>query len=373
MKIHYSQVKDSILSVKLDKRNDVYNWGLDNSFPSLVETLINFSVTSKSCVDKVAKAIYGKGFGKIGKTIINGDGQSLNEVLRIAAREYAKHNNVFLHIGYNADLNIKSIKVIPATSSRVGKADDLGYSGKYVVYNNWNKEDGKVDNTYFRIYDKFNTNKTVLLSRIENAGSILNYKGEILHIQKDSNTIYSLTDLNPVLSEALLERNSQVFRSQGAEKGFLSTKLMVVQPFDNDDDRNAFTRKLKNLQGAENAGSVLLLEAGNITDDLKNQMNLQDLSSEYNDSLFEYSDSQAEKNIAKAFGVPLVLVDTSNDGLFGNSGEMLKQARLQLWEEKEEQRDQLEEVFQMLMNNFSEPITEDLKIINPNQKAEDEQ
>lgn len=371
MKIHYTQVKDSILSVKLDKRNDVYNWGIDNSFPSLIEVLINQSVTSKSCVDKVAKAIYGKSFGDLGKKVINSDGQTLNEVLRIASREFAKHNNVFIHITYNGELDIKSIKVIPNTSSRIGKADDLGYSGKYVIYDNWDKQNGKIDTESFKIYDKYNTNKDVLLSRIDNAGSILKYKGEILHIQKDSNSIYSLSDLNPVLSEALLEKNSQIFRSRGAEKGFLSTKLMTVQPFSSDSDRISFTNKLNDLQGAENTGNVLLLESSNMTDDLSSQIKLEDLTSNYNDELFKYSDSQAEKNICKAFGVPVVLVDSSNDGLFGNSGEMLREAKIQLWESREEDRDMIEEAFQKLMNRFADTIEGELKIINPNQKSDE--
>lgn len=372
MKLSFSNVKNNILSIKKDKRTDVYNWGADNAHPSLIEELINQSVTSKACVDKVAKAIYGKSFGDAGKMIVNNDGQSLNEVLRIAARQYAKHNNVFIHIGYNGELKIKSIKVLPATTVRVDKADDLGYSGKYVVYENWDKENGKIEENKFKLYDKFNPLKNVIQSQIEAAKSILQYKGQILHIQKDSNSIYSLSDINPVLSEALLEKNSQTFRSQGAEKGFLNTKLMVVQPFGNDDDRRSFNNTLKNLQGAENSGNVLLLEAGATTENLDTQVKLEDLSSKYNDKLFEYSDAQAEKNITKAFGVPMLLIDTTNDGLFGNSGEMLFEAKKQLWESREEERDLIEEAFLKLINNWKDEAPSDLKIISPFEEISDE-
>lgn len=361
----YGDIKHNALQVKLDKRADVYTWGLDNLFPQLVETLINQSVTSKACVDKISKAIYGKSFGDVGKIIVNADGQSLNEVLRIAAREYARHNNVFFHIGYNGELKIKSIKVLTALDVRVGKADDLGYSGKLIRYSNWNKANGRVENGDFKIYDKFNLNKKVITAQIEKAEGINKYSGQIKHLQKDSNSIYSLSDLNPVLSEALLEYNSQIFRSNGAEKGFLNTKLMVVQPFASDDDRRAFINKLNDLQGAENSGSIMLLESSSISDDLGQQVMLQDLSSEYNDELFQYSDSQAEANICKAFGVPLVLVNPNDSGLFGNSGELLREAKKQLYDDREEERDMLEEMFQDLMENFAEPLNGELKIINP--------
>ena len=367
MKIHFQNVKDNILSVKLDKRNECYNWGIDNAFPSLIETLINQSVTANSCIQKVAKAIYGKSFGDIGKKIINSDGQTLNEVLRIGSREYAKHNNVFFHIGYNAELKINSIKVLPTNTVRVGKSDDLGYSGKFIVYNNWNKQEGKIDTSKFKVYNKFNPLKNVLSSRIEKVGSLLQYKGEILHIKKDTNSIYSLSDLNPVLSESLLEYNSQTFRCRGAEKGFLNTKLMVTQPFQSDYERRLFKNSLNDLQGSENAGNVLLLESGQVSDDLNSQIKLEDLSSEYNDELFKYSDEQARKNIALAFGVPLGLIDVSESSLYGQSGELIKQMKLQLWESREEERDQIEEVFQLLISDFHEPILEDLKIISPYQ------
>ncbi|MFI8379614.1 hypothetical protein [Leeuwenhoekiella sp. NPDC079379] len=361
----YNDVKNTILSVKLDKRTDVYNWGLDNSFPQLVESLINISVTSKVCVDKVAKAIYGKSFGAIGKTIVNKDGQSLNELLRIASREYAKHSNLFIHVGYNLLFEVTSIKVIPATQVRIGKQDDLGYSGKYILYDNWHKEDGRVDEKKFRFFNKYNPLKEVIESQIAKAGGIKKYKGQIIHLQKDSNSIYSLTDLNCVIREPLTENNSQIFRSNGAEKGFQNTKIMSVQGFATDEDRNQFRYNLKDLQGAENSGNILLLESANMTDDLEKQMKLDDLTSKYDDKLFQYSDVIAEKNICKSFGVPVVLVDSSNDGLFGNSGEMLKEAQKQLFESREEERDMIEEVFQKLLSNFHQPIAGELKIINP--------
>ena len=101
MQIHYNKVKKSILDVKVDKRTEVFNFGTDNAYPSTIEALIIESVTAKICIDKVAKSIYGKSFGKDGNVIVNGDGQTLNEVLRIASREYAKYNNLYVHVGYN--------------------------------------------------------------------------------------------------------------------------------------------------------------------------------------------------------------------------------------------------------------------------------
>lgn len=372
MKLHYNQVSNTILDIKKDKRNECFNFGKDNAEPSLIEALINISVTSKTCIDRVAKAIYGASFGSLGNVIVNSKGQTLNEVLRIAGREYAKHNNVFLQVTYDANLDFKAIVVVPVTYVRLGKDDDKGYSGKFIIYNNWDKSKGsKIMKESFVLVDRFNSSPSVIQTQIEAAGDITQYNGQMIHVKKDSAFVYSLSDLNSVLSEALLEMNSQTFRSNGSEKGFLNTKLLTTQPFSSDEDRREFRKELNGVRGANNSSEVVLLEASQQTDDLSKQIKLDDLSSPYNDKLFEYSDNQAEKNICKAFSVPLVLVSPSDNSMFGNSGEMLKEAKRQLFESREEDRDQLEEVFIMIMKKFQNPVT-GLKIINPFEEAKDE-
>lgn len=364
MKLSYNQTKNNILNVKYSKNEEVFQWGDDNMHPSLIESLISMSVTSKRCVDFVAKAIYGKSFGEVGKVIVNKVGQSLNEVLRVASREYAKHSNCFIHVGYDGDLNIKSIKVIPATKIRIGKADDLGYSGKFIMSNDWQ---GRQDKENYTIYDRYNPDKGVITAQIEKAGGIQSYNGQIIHLQEDSNAIYSESDLFPVMGEALLERNSQTFRLNGSLKGFLMTKLMTVKPFATDDERRAFKRSLKDMQSVDNTGDVLLLETSQMTDNLDEQFKLDDLSSEFNDKLFEYSDAQGRENITIAFGVNSTLLSNKDGSMFGNSGELIKQIQLQLYNSREEERDMFEELFNKLMSKFQDKPLKgvELRVINP--------
>ncbi|OAB78778.1 hypothetical protein [Cochleicola gelatinilyticus] len=365
MKIYNAEVEDSILSVKYDKRNGIYNWGLDNLQPQLLETLINMSVSATACVNLVAKHIYGKSFGETGNKIVNNDNQTLNEILRCAAREYAKHNNCFIHISYNLLHEITSIKVLPSMHCRLGEKDDLDFHGKIIYYDNWDKKNGKVDESKYRIYDRFNPNINVINAQIQKAGSISRYKGQCIHLQKDSNSIYSLSNMNSVMGECIVENNSMTFRRRGSEKGFLLSKAILTAPMTNEDDRKNFHRTIDGLQGAKNAGNFIHFEAPNHSDNLDSQIKLQDISSEYQDNIFEYSDRIGRKNIALANGVPLGLIDSSESSLFGNSGALLKSMKLQLWEAKEEERDILEEALSMLMNRFHIPIEGKLEIINP--------
>jgi hypothetical protein len=366
MKLHYSNLAEDILNVKLDKRTEVFNWGLDNAHPSLIELLIRNSVTAKSAVDKVAKAIYGKSFGEAGNKTINKKGQTLNQMLRIAAREFAKQNNVYFQLTFNGELKINGFKLIPTPHVRVGKSDSKGYSGKYIVYDNWDKErTRRIEPSKFSYFDVFNPNPKVVQTQIDAAEGINNYKGQILCIQKDTNEVYADSDLLPVMDEALLEANSQKFRSRGSEKGFLNVKIMVVKPFDSEEDRIEFKKNLKNAQGADNSGRVLLLESSSPTGDLKEDFTLGDLSSEYNDELFKYSDEQAKKNIALAYAIPRALLDLSDNTLFGDSAAMIASMKQILWESREDDRDIFEEAFNMIGKYWHEDFPADLTIQSP--------
>lgn len=383
MKLYFKEVAKSILSIKEDKRNECFNWGLDNAFPSLVEALIEMSVTAKTCSDRIAKAIYGDSFGEVGKVKVNSDDESLNEVLRISARWYARQCNCFLHINYDANLDVKSISSVPVPESRVGKADDRGYSGKFIVYDNWDKQKkNRIESKQFKLYDRYNSDKKVIEGQIRMAASkdgktpdnnskiediISQYNGQILHIKKDDSRTYSLPEISPVLPECLLEANSQTFRSKGANKGFLNTKVMSVPPFKDDDIRKEFKKDMNELRGAEGSNEVLLLELAQHTEDVTKQLDVRDLSGTYNDKLFEYSDKQAEKNICKANEVSIILVDSTDSGALGDSGGKLEEAKNQLWESREEARNQFEEVFSDLMSKFQEDkrIEEPLTVKNP--------
>ena len=355
MKLHFSEIRHKLLDVKEDKRQDIHVWGTDNKYPSTMEYLLSASVTAKNAVDKAAKAIFGKGVLQ-GHIIVNKKGHTLNDVLRTFAREYTKHNNAFLSVGYNLLGEISSIEAIPSKNVRIGKKDDSGYNGKFVVYNNWDGANGKVDKDAFQVIDRYNPNTEIVLAQIEHAGGIGKYKGQIIHIQKYMNEIYSLADGDCVILDMIAEINAGEFKQKGTSDGFLNTKIMAVQPFNTPEERNAFKSQLDSLRGSKNANSVILLEAPDSNSELDKQLLLQDLTSNHNDELFKYTEESIEKNIAKAFNVPIALINPTDSGLFGNSGEMYRAVKQMLWEEREEERLKIEEVLTSILHNYKNQV-----------------
>jgi len=363
VKIHYNEIKHNVLDVRKNLRNECFNWGLDNLYPNTLEYLLNASVTAKNAVDKSAKAIIGKGVAN-GHVIVNSKGQTLNDVIRTSVREYIKHNNAFIWLSFNLLGEISAIESVPSKNVRVGKRDDVDYSGKYLVYSNWDGQNGRVDTNAIQIVDRFNLNPEIIKSQIENAGGIQKYKGQIIHLQKYFNEIYSLSDADCILNDMVSEIQASEFRQKGSNDGFLNTKLLVTKPFNSPEDRRTFLNNLDAVRGSKNSNSVILLESPDASSDLNEQINLQDLTSEHNDELFRYSESQVEKNIAKAFNVPISLINPSDSGIFGNSGELYKSIMQIMWQEREEERMKIEEIFTNIMNNYKHPISGRIDLIS---------
>lgn len=362
MKLHFKEVRHKLLDVKEVESQGVHKWGLDNAYPSTMEYLLSSSVTAKNCVDKSSKALFGVGV-KEGDKIVNSKGQSLNDIIRTASREYIKHNNAFIWVGYNLLYEVDSIEVVPSKNVRVGSRDDSGYNGKFIIYDNWDQNDGSIEQDKFQIVDRFNSNKDVIQSQIDRAGSISKYKGQLIHIQKYLNEIYSLADGDCVLLDMIGEINASEFKQKGSTDGFLNTKIIVTQPFSSDSERNTFKKGIDSVKGSKNANSVVFMEAADPSIDLEKQINIQDLTSEHNDKLFEYTEKSVEKAICKAFNVPIALINPSENGLFGNSGEMYKTINDILWNERAEERQKLEEVISKLMLNFKDPFDSEVKIL----------
>jgi len=350
---------DNRLKIKFDKTDGIYNWGDDNAYPSLVKSLIGSSVTARQCVDMNAKYIYGKGFKFVDSVldksllVVNKKEHSLNQLLRIVSKEFAEQNNIFLHVNYNSLFEVTSVDLLPCTDVRIGKSDSTGYSGKFVKYNNFDKsKDKNVKSEDFAIIDRLNMNSSVIQAQVDAAGGWSKYKGQILHVTSDFSELYSLTDADSVLLDCDSEHQASLYKNSGLRKGFFGAKLFITKKFSDDDERDDFVKTIEDLKGAEDSNGILHLEADLETDVLSEQMLIQNIDSNIDDKTFESTESSTSRNIRKAFGVPAILLEDSDNSIFGNSGELLIQAKMMHWENKEEERNIITEAFEKVFSRF---------------------
>lgn len=372
--------------IKFDEQLGVYHNGADNNYPERVERIINNSATAKPSAKLFRKYIVGKGFVTAlnNLTVNKIKGITLFKFLRKIAESLAYHNGVFIHVNYNANFKIISLDVLPYSHCRVGKKDDKDYNGKIIIYDCW---DGKVDKKKFIVLDVYNPDQKIIQKQIEKAGSIEKYKGQVFYFNP-STTIYPLAHIDNVMDDADSEHMSSVFKNTSLRKGFFGKQIVITPPMLDsnlrradellDDislvdkryqisEREAFENNLTNFIGADNAQGVLHLEMEYEGDDIEKTIKFINVETNINDKLFEYTEKSTANNIRKAYAnIPSILIENNDSSVFGQSGEMLKQAKIFYQEQTEEDRDSIEsDILKPLLSNFEGFVmpSEGLKII----------
>ncbi|MCB0515175.1 MAG: hypothetical protein KDD49_03815 [Bacteroidetes bacterium] len=364
--IEFEKVKQSF-----DKSLGVHANG--DYYPQKVERIIAASPTAQRCTNEFRKTLIGRAFaGELNEFIVNSDGTNLRKFLRKICISYAIHRGAFIHINYNANYNIYSAKVLPYSHCLVGKKDDNDWAGKVCVYDNWAGDNGSFDKKKISVIDVFNPKKEVIKAQITKAGGIDKYKGQILFFNPDETT-YPLAKLHSVLDDADSERQSSIFKNKSLRKGFFGKKVAITPPMIDGDlryeaklsdeqlslrsrqisERDNFRGTIKSFLGVDNIDGVMHLEMELEGDDIEKTIKFIDIQTNINDKLFAHTEESVTQNIVAASGVPAILVRPSDSSIFGNSGELLKQARIYYQSQCEEDISNIEnEILMPIMREF---------------------
>lgn len=362
--------------VKFDTGVQIYQNGVDNAYPERIERIIDNSPTAKTGTKLLRKYIVGKGFeGHLNDFIVNDKKNiTLKEFLFKVAHSYSRQNGVFIHINYSLAGKIISLDVLPYIHCRKGKKDDSNYAGKIAIYENWTGENGAIKKDSIIRIDVYNPNNNVIQSQISKAGKITDYKGQIFFYNPED-TDYPLAHIDSVMNDADSEFRSGNFKNLSLRKGFFGKKIVVTPPMIGDDlrkpatelsepeleekrmaesERDNFRKAMQSFVGSDNADGMLHLEMEFEGDDITKSLNFVDVKTDINDKLFEYTETSAANNIRKALNnIPSILIENPESSVFGQSGEMLKNAKIFYQEQTEEDRDSIEnKILNPLMKNF---------------------
>lgn len=364
----------------LDTKVGAYNNGKDNAYPERMDRLINNSATARMATKLMTNYIVGKGFVGSNEFIVHKDDElTLMDFSYSLANSLVRQRGAFVHVNYNLNYDITSMKVLPFSDCRIGKRDDNKYSGKVLVYDNWTSEHGKIDRTAIKAVDVYNPNKKVIQAQIEACkgktviDKLDNYKGQILYINLDRDYIYPYSTIDAVQNDCDSEHQSSVFTNVSLRKGFFGKNILITpsqidaDAYDKSDegirryreqeqDEDDFKSTLEDFCGAENAGGALVIMADNTdSENLDNLIKHIKIDSNINDKMFEYTDTKLFKNIAMAFeNIPSGLLRSNDSQLFGNSGEALREMKLAYQENTTEHRKKLEAVIVKLMKRFKD-------------------
>lgn len=330
--------------VKWDQKLEIYQNGVDNAYPERMDRYKNNSITARMASIMMKQYVVGQGIDNQNDNKL-GDSTYI-ETLKDISSDVVDNRGVFIHLKYNAALEVVSHKIIPFSKCRLGKKDSNEYNGKILVCDDWSAK--KINKEDVSVIDVFNKDKNVLDAQIKAAGGIEDYKGQILYVNMDKEFYYPLSRIHPVYNDCDSEAQSSIFKNTSLRRGFFGKTLIVTRPLggdgyietDSDDprvqrqqrelesEREEFKNTIQDFIGAENNGNALHLEMDFAGEKLDDAILFKNIDANIDDKLFEYTENSASKNILMAYNnIPIALVKSPDSALFSNSGASLTVAK----------------------------------------------
>jgi hypothetical protein len=124
-------------------------------------------------------------------------------------------------------------------------------------------------------------------------------------------------------------------------------------------DAEKFNDSIKSFLGAENSAKVLhvQLDPKNPDATLEQAIRFESVSSNIDDKMFEYTENSSFRNILMAFNnLPSQLIRSENE-LFGNSGESIKQMRVTYQNNVNNERKEFLNLLNLLFENYKDEVS----------------
>ncbi len=230
-------------------------YGYNNLYPQEISSIIACSESGATCLNRYIQFIQGNGFKeeRFSEMVVNSQGDTADDVLQSISDDLGRWGGYAIHVNYNLLADIVEISHVPFENCRLSEEDDSGYTPKIGVFPDWSgkkKRNGKQlrpTKETIDYIDRFNPIKEVVLSQIEKAGTIENYKGQVLWFSSAGKQEYPKAIYDSVVTQLSTEealgniayRNSRCNLLPG---GMLITKKGQDTPDDDDDEKTPIRR-----------------------------------------------------------------------------------------------------------------------------------
>lgn len=358
-----SKIVESYKEEKLEvfnKRLGVIFHGEDNLKSLIVENLIDSSPTAFQCAWLYETFLGGAGFevdlSEVNLSDDEFDKQNPNNLLFDVCEVISRHQGVFINVGYNANFEKDSFKIIPYTLCKVGKKDSNEFSGKILVSpKGWGKSLKKEE---IDIFDAYNPRPDVIQAQVESAGSWENYKGQIFFFKLSRKYTYPKSLIERAYTFADVENQLGLYYNGTVKRCFEDITYIRHRAFPNKSDEDQFHENVKALSGVENASSKLVIEDDwDDERDKSGNFKFDTIKNEVKAEKYSHFETSSSNYIRKAFkNIPPQLIDFVAGKLGNTSGEDLKAAQAIYNSSISKDQEKVEMLFQELFRNYKNDI-----------------
>lgn len=347
--------------IKETRVEGIQQFGKDNAYPTRIERLINRSITARSAAQMLTRFLIGNGFKDetLNSLVVGTDNYYKNitalDLLRHMAGSVAYNHGLYVRIQYNMNHEITGLKSEVFKNCRFGKLDTQEYTGKIVIYDNWDRQKAtRVIKKDFILVDIYNPRKAVIEKQI--GENIKKYNGQIYFRFFDDSYLYPVSLIDPVQYEADTERQIQMFKNGELRRGFFMKQIIHHTQFSGKKAAEDFTEKIKNFIGGGHENSALVVEGTFDTEGklLQNQnIAIEKIEQNVTDKLFDSYEGSTANAIRKAYyAIPQILIEYEDSKLGTTSGEALRQAADFYNQMTKDLRKELSGIFKELFANW---------------------
>jgi hypothetical protein len=347
---------------KQDKSNDILPYGSYNDFPLRVTEAIYDSPVATSALNKLQKYIGGDGIGDqdIAKMVINGRGETFDQLVKQIGEDFTFLRGFSLDIRYNQMFKIVSITHVPFENARLTIPDADGEINKIAINPFFGVHaDYKKKNTVFRW--AFDPKKVAL----QYADEQDQYKGQIYWYgqSKISNRFYPIPDYYSAMNDIVADAKTGTYRERLVDNNFYQSTLIQmigdpdekVQYSEDPDDfetvGNLLDKDLRKMTGGEMAGSAMVFWSKTAESAAK----ITPFPNNYNDKISEAFIKQVQQNICMAVGVHPVIIGIDQGNTLGNNGLLLNAIKMLQQNVNDPQRE-IERCLQEIMIHWHTPF-----------------
>ena len=296
------------------------DWGIDNQLPTYISDLYTVSPTHQAVLDSKRNALMGdikilNGGDSIDLEDVDGYGNDIYSLLESTNGDVAVYETLYWEFVYNKQrTRIVNINHIPYTNVRVGKYGDNGRIESVFISNNWSRK-----------YIKRNTPKEIATYDPNNVDT--NSQIYISRVVRPGQPYYTVPSYMSAVQYILLEDDIAELQRNNIHNGFFPSILMnFFNGEPTEDEKSELEGYINNkFKGA--AGSKIMMFFGN-DPDKKVQLDTfeQPNYAEYIDSILP----ACMKKILTAHTASPLMVGVHTDGGLSNKAEELE-ANYQLY------------------------------------------
>lgn len=324
-------IVDRALKVNAKVSEKIVGYGDGNLYPQIISELIYASKTASLSVERLSEAIECEGFKnrEFGE-IKNAHGDNMDDILNMLAYDVARFRGCAVIVQYGGDYRPKMIYPVPFEYVRAGLNKDYLTNPvihKYVVFNNWDRQNIKstvLDKTAVT-YPAFDPDN--FANEVIEYGGIENHPGQLLYMNFFTTKPYPLSPFHAVQSEMQAEAMNSTYVERTLTRGFHMCSIVSHGDFAEQEDQDNFVKGLKEIMGAQGAGSALLVrDDSTMLPQSRPFIKVDQLGTPIDANLYKAYNEPLKKDIAsQAYNIPIPLVDSSLISFSNASGEVVKE------------------------------------------------